>query len=296
MEEKSSKRKILIGLSILISVLLLNQICLGDVIILKSGEVIKGKVVSKQGNTITFKTDDGRVLTLKDEQIAAMEFISDKVVEVQINGQKIKGVEVGRTKDSVIVKTAFGEKILKAYDVRELKDSSYKSENIIYSTNYHNITNETTNFITNYVFLTNYIFITNYVENFLTNLEGTTQQLPKNNLRLSVNLNISYAFENLYIGYKAGIGFRLFENGHLHFNLGKLWDGFVAEYRFGYELFEWFSITVGIGGFFSSSSSYVLTAGSSLALKSSILELSIPLEIHFISSNFIPSLGVSIKF
>lgn len=122
----------------------------------------------------------------------------------------------------MIVKIALGQKILKTYEARELEDSEYRPKNIIYLTNHYNITNDITNLVTNYIFLTNYVFLTNYAENSLTNLEKTIQQSTRNNIKLSLNFDVSYAFENLYLGYKVGIRFRLFEDTHLYLNLGKL--------------------------------------------------------------------------
>lgn len=144
-------------LGIFISVLLLISSAFADVVVLKNGEVLKGKLIYQKGKTIVFE-HKGQRRELKAEEISFIEFLSDKIVEININGKTIKGVEIGVKDGKAIIKTALGQKIVEISNIKEVKDED----------------NTTT---TNLIILTNIIPVTNYIE--ITNEVSNTELTPK---------------------------------------------------------------------------------------------------------------------
>jgi len=105
---------------------LLISSAFADVVVLKNGEVLKGKLIYQKGKTIVFE-HKGQRRELKAEEISFIEFLSDKIVEININGKTIKGVEIGVKDGKAIVKTALSQKVVEKphfYTLRRYRGKS----------------------------------------------------------------------------------------------------------------------------------------------------------------------------
>ncbi|MEN2998341.1 MAG: hypothetical protein ABDH28_04835 [Brevinematia bacterium] len=275
----------------------LQGIC--DVIILKNDEVLKGKVLSKESNTLVFRTEDGRTVSIDEKQVGVIEFVSDKVVEVQLNGKRVKGVEVGETKEGIIVKTAFGEHIVRRSQVKEVRlKTLIPDQSIVFITNYVSITNEVLKVITNFVGFTN--FVTNYFTNSITNVSVnnvTSESEVDRKVRFLLSIGLCYDFLNFYPMFISGVRARLFNRGNFTFYLGRAWLGFVGGYGISYEPFGWLELKLGMGGFFALRSSYFLASGLEILIDTQYFQLLLPVEVMFVgSSNTVVGLGLGASF
>lgn len=286
--------------SILISLLFFSSAGLCDVIILRNENVLRGKVVSKHDGLVTFITEEGKVLNLKEEQIAVIEFLSDKVVEVQMNGKRIKGVEVGETKDGVIIKTSLGEKIFKRHQVKEIPPRVTPVE--VVKTE-RTITNQI--FVTNYILVTNQVFLTNElnitltnvveITNFITNVWENSLGKGKPNGKFHVNLGVNYNFGNLDITFVSGVEIMVVENSYFSFLVGRVGNGWIGGYGVKHKLFEWLGVGAEIGGFLTSRSGYFLKTGIELSIPLAGIEIVLPANIFWTNINPVPSIGIGVK-
>lgn len=281
-------------LGILISLCIFSVECFGDVIILKNDEVLRGKLISKQGKEIIFRTYDNKTIKINEDQIAVIEFFSDKVVEVQLNGKKVKGVVISETKDSIVVKTALGERTVSKFQITELKPTLTETKSSTQPP-LSNITNIITNFITNTVEITNLIYITNYV--FITNEENLTNKNQENSsLTFFVSSGVTYYEGKFYFSYYGGIGIVALDNFRFSITIGKLSTGFFGGNNVGILPLEWLEMRVGFGGFFSSYNTYYINTGIEMNIKSSLITLIIPVDLFFINSSTYTYLGIGIRF
>ncbi|MFN4245041.1 MAG: hypothetical protein ACK4F9_02700 [Brevinematia bacterium] len=264
---------------ILSSIVILNCISSfseikADVIILKNEEILKGKVISKQSNVITFKTDDNKIKQIKENQIAVIEFISDKIVEIDINGKKIKGIEINETKEGVIVKTALGEKIVSKNQIKEISFDQPQRE----------VT--TTNTVTNYIQLTNEVILTNIIN--ITNSE------TNNKISVFSSIGINYDFSNISFSFFSGMKITIHKKISLSVYLGKIREGITGGYGIEYSPIELITLKLGIGGFFSQNTTYLLTLGTDIIINLFSQEFYIPLNVIMIKTNLSLHLGLGI--
>lgn len=287
MAEKSLRKKIFKRLSILISVFYIVNLSFGDIIILKKDEVIKGKLISKQGDFISFKTEDGKILSLKEDQVAVIEFLSDKVVEVQLNGKKLKGVQVGETKEGVVVKTALGEQVVRKSQVKELSQKvSNEPLQFTPTTNY--ITN--TLIITNEFLITNMVFITNSLTNHLSN---DNNFVSRNVGEFFVNVGGSYDFRYVYLTYFSGIRIEVINGTFFSVYVGKLMNGILGGYQIEHELVDWLRFKGGIGGLFESSKgNFLLSGGMEFMFDLGRINIILPIDVFWVNPYLIINLGV----
>lgn len=276
-------------LSILISLCLISIEVFGDVIILKNEEILRGKIISKQGKEIIFRTYDNKTIKITEDQIAVIEFLSDKVVEVQLNGKKIKGVVINENKDKITIKTALGEQTVSRYQVKEITPQTIE----IKPSTIQTIT--ITNFVTNITEITNLILITNYI--FITNEEKGIYPKDKENSRITffVNGGTTFYEGKLYLSFYGGIGISALGNYRFSISIGKLGTGFFGGNNIGILPLEWLEMKIGFGGFFSSFNTYYLNTGLELNIKSPIIALTIPIELFFINSSTHIYLGIGIR-
>ncbi|MCX8028494.1 MAG: hypothetical protein N2712_00665 [Brevinematales bacterium] len=290
MEGKVLARKILRKLSILISLFLFSYAAFSDVLILKNNEVFKGKLLSKKGGVVSFKTYDGRILNFSEGNIAVIEFISEKVVEVQMDGRSIKGVEVGRTKDGVIVRTVLGETVVESFKVKELSKESLSLFIVTnyftnYYTNYYSLTNEVSVVVTNFVYVTNY-----------TSVSDTNIYYSNNNFRISFYVGSSYDFLNYYFDYGIDFSIKFYEKFGVGVVITKLGLGVAGTYNFLYYFSDWFGARVGLGGYFSVVSSYAVVIGISSRTLIRDFEFSVPIELYVIDNKTVLSIRLSMVF
>lgn len=228
-------------LGIFISVLLLISSAFADVVVLKNGEVLKGKLIYQKGKTIVFE-HKGQRRELKAEEISFIEFLSDKIVEININGKTIKGVEIGVKDGKAIVKTALGQKIVEISNIKEVKDEDNTT-------------------ITNIIILTNIIPVTNYIE--ITNEVSNTELTPKpeeittqpETEKISINssktkeitpsiyLENGIILFNQFYSYSANFRFESsYKNILASFTLGKSGEFLDFSLGLGYRILENFFV------------------------------------------------------
>lgn len=279
-------------LSILISLCILSVRCLGDIIILKNEEVLRGKLLSKQGKEILFRTYDNKIMRINENQIAVIEFFSDKVVEVQLNGRKVKGVVIGETKENIVVKTVLGEKTVSKSQVVELNPLTTKNKPSPLTLE----TNIITNFITNIVEITNIIHITNLI--FITNEErlmiSKTQE--SSSLTLFVSSGISFHENKSYFSYYGGIGIVALGNYRFSVIVGKLSTGFFGGNSISIQPLDWIEIKIGFGGFFSYYNTYYINTGIEAKINSPVVSITIPVDMFFVNSISHIYLGIGTRF
>jgi hypothetical protein len=228
-------------LGIFISVLLLISSAFADVVVLKNGEVLKGKLIYQKGKTIVFE-HKGQRRELKAEEISFIEFLSDKIVEISINGKTIKGVEIGVKDGKAIVKTALGQKVVEISNIKEVKDEdSTTTTNII--------------ILTNIIPVTNYIEITNDVSN--TELPPKPEEITNKPETEKTSINSSKTREitpsiylengiilfNQFYSYSANFRFESsYKNILASFTLGKSGEFLNFSLGLGYRILENFFV------------------------------------------------------
>jgi hypothetical protein len=220
---------------------LLISSAFADVVVLKNGEVLKGKLIYQKGKTIVFE-HKGQRRELKAEEISFIEFLSDKIVEININGKTIKGVEIGVKDGKAIVKTALGQKIVEISNIKEVKDEDNTT-------------------ITNVIILTNIIPVTNYIE--ITNEVSNTELTPKpeeittqpetektsinssktKEITPSIYLENGIILFNQFYSYSANFRFESsYKNILASFTLGKSGEFLDFSLGLGYRILENFFV------------------------------------------------------
>jgi hypothetical protein len=224
----------LLRLGIFISLWSFCYLTFADVLVLKNGDVLKGKVVSQKENFVVFY-HKGKNIKVRAEDISFIEFLSDKVVEVSLDGKVIKGVEVGVKNGKVIVKTSLGQKEVDLSAVKEVKEESSDVGN----------TNFTS--VTNVIFLTNYIVLTNA----LTNLDSNSKvgnDITSNNITsndITDNVLSKDVIPSIYV---SG-GISSFD-GYISYTFG-LWISFICgdivNFVQFYRFDEFSNFRIGLG-------------------------------------------------
>ncbi|MGC8964341.1 MAG: hypothetical protein ACP5KI_03125 [Brevinematia bacterium] len=222
-----------------------------DVVILKDNSVLRGQVVSNEGNIITFKLFNGKMIRLKNSDIAVIEFGASEVVEFVENGRKFRGVVVSENDGEVIVRTALGDKVIKKENIKKYS-SIIKNE--VYLTNYY------TNFVTNVIYETNSYFITNYLTNHFNEFESDISYVNKSqSLRkyLKVGLGALYDFQNTFLVYFGGLDFSI---GNLNFDITVgSFNKLFATLGVSYCFFGWLNSGVSLGGSWGSGYGYLFS-------------------------------------
>ncbi len=225
-------------LGIFISILGFISSAFADVIVLKNGEVLKGKLIYQKGKTIVFEYK-GQKREFKAEEVLFIEFLSDKIVEININGKTIKGVEIGMKNGKAIVKTALGQKEIEISNIKEVKDEDDTTKaniitptNIILVTNYVEITNNVSN--TEITPKSEEIIRESQEEEISANSPKTKEIIPSIYLENGIiffnhlsSYSINFCFESShrkalasftlgksgeFLNFSVGIGYRILEN------------------------------------------------------------------------------------
>lgn len=266
-------------------------IAFSDIVILKDNTVLRGSIVSKEGEVIFFKLSSGRVIRLKSQNVAVIEFGSNKVVEFLEDGKKVRGVVIGQSQEGVIIKTTLGERVVKKEYLKEYSEQDNREE--IFITNYY------TNFVTNLVYETNIFFITNYLTNYNHELGELYCNVNEKSFidysltnYFSFGLGFFYNSEYVFLLYYGGFCFKV-DRLVFEVNVGSFGNLF-ASLGVGYDVFSWLCVGSKVGGFWGDNSGYLFSVYVSPHF--SFLRGGFYLPVSLVFVNFKPALIFDLEY